>query len=401
MSRTVGGTAGDEPTIRESRRTVLVPAAVLLLGWVFLELSVMIFAEGTIHTDRDLLGMAVAAVCAAVSLRWLRIAAWGAVIGAGIHIFAGGPSFFSWVLPIVFTALVAVFENKRLSRLYVAVACGVWVPLSIADYQLWEHGLVYVTTVAAPILIAYGIGRAYRQWRTKQAQAEREVVQSVRARRVALQEQRRGIARDLHDIVAHDLTVISMHAQAVDEKRADPSVAAALEAIRASSAHALQDLRRLLDVLGDEGLVQKEPSEAPSVQLDEALERCPSMLRDLGFTVDVVTSGELSSLPQSLQSCLYRVLHECTTNVIKHGASTHDARQADCTIRLDVASDDVTLVVANWEGSGAAGIHTGGVGLPSLRERVESFGGTFSAGILPDGRWETKAARLPTLKYEA
>lgn len=391
----------DDLRSREARRRFLLPVVVVLLGWVFLDLSIVVFEGGDAHAGRDILGMVVTVVCACVCLVWLRMAAWIALIGAGLHVFAGGPSLSAWVLPVLYTALLATFERKRDSRLYLAAACAVWVPLSVAEYNHFEHGVVYVTTVALPMWAAHGVGRGYRRWRRKQMQTEDELARSSHMRSVALHNQRREIARDLHDIVAHDLTVISMHAQAVDESSADPSTSSALDTIRSSSAHALQDLRRLLDVLGDEGLVQRDLSDASATRFDEDVERCASMLRDLGFTVGVPVNGELSALSQSMQNALSRILQECTTNVIKHGASQNDALIPDCIIRVEAKSDDVSLTVTKWVGSGVAGAEAGGLGLTSLRERVASFGGDFEAGVLPDGRWEASASRMRRLRYES
>ncbi|MDS2172803.1 histidine kinase [Nesterenkonia sp. CL21] len=218
---------------------------------------------------------------------------------------------------------------------------------------------------------------------------------AVRAKSEALHEQRRRIARDLHDIVAHDLTVISMHAQAVDDEITDPVVRATLETNQGASAHALQDLRRMLDILRNEGLVSGSPSEISAARLDDEIARCASILRDLGFTVELDVPAGLAELPMSLQSTLRWVLQECTTNVAKHGDARGSVDTPNCRLSVEQEPNCVSWRVANTASSrsGASG-RILGVGSDSMRHRVESEGGRFDAGYRSADVWEVRVEVL-------
>ena len=212
-----------------------------------------------------------------------------------------------------------------------------------------------------------------------------------------LEAERKAIARDLHDIVAHDITVISMQAKAAGFS-GDPAVAqAALKVIGATSKEALQDLRVLLNVLRSDGpttrvdgsLVDQAGNAASSLEILIGVEIFAERLVDLGHPTKTMADPKLAGLPQSAQAALYRVLQESTTNIVKHSE-----RDAPCRIEALIVGNRVWLEVANKlprsvidQGFGS-GEHSSGI--VGMTDRMAIFGGTLSAQRVR-GDWVVRA----------
>lgn len=203
---------------------------------------------------------------------------------------------------------------------------------------------------------------------------EREQAEGA-ARAVA--DERLRIAQELHDVVAHSMSVIAVQAGAgmhvIDQ---DPAEAKrALENISATSRSTLTGLRRLLGVLRDDG---SGVSYAPAPSLGDIGELAGEVTR-AGVTVEVDTDGSLADVPPGVGFTGYRIVQEALTNVLKHAgpsrASVRLAHQPG-TLRIDVSDD----------GRGVNGRATdGGHGLIGMRERVAVYGGTLQAGPRPGG----------------
>ncbi|PQZ89594.1 hypothetical protein CQ018_15745 [Arthrobacter sp. MYb227] len=220
-----------------------------------------------------------------------------------------------------------------------------------------------------------------------QREADRvRIAELKRKQQEAVDAERKAIARDLHDIVAHDITVISMQAKAA-EFSGDPAVAqAALKVIGATSKEALQDLRVMLNVLRSDGpatrvsgsLVDSAGNAASSLEILIGVEIFAERLIDLGHPTKTIADARLAALPQSAQAALYRVLQESTTNIVKHAKS-----DAACRIEAKMSGDRVWLEVANElpRQIANAGIqhdeHSSGI--TGMTDRMATFGGTLSA----------------------
>jgi signal transduction histidine kinase len=203
-------------------------------------------------------------------------------------------------------------------------------------------------------------------------QLEREREERARA---AVAEERTRIARELHDEVAHAMSVIAVQADAaVGALARDPSlVERPLRAIRETARDALSDMRRVLGALrGDERAeFAPEPGLARAGALIE-------QARLAGLEVDLRIEGEPTPLAPALDLAAYRVLQEGLTNVRKHAA----ARRAEVVLRY--GPDAIAVeVVDDGDGSGAGG--GSGRGLAGIRERVGLLGGDFVAGPLARG----------------
>ena len=216
------------------------------------------------------------------------------------------------------------------------------------------------------------------------ARLERE--QAAEARR-AVAEERTRIARELHDVVAHHVSMMVVQAEAgpVATERDPGRAAGAFEAIAATGRQALVEMRRLLGVLRGDG----EP--APSLAPQPGLAQVPSLVEQVGragLEVELVVEGQEAPLPAGIDLSAYRIVQEALTNAVRHGASER-ARVLIC-----YGERDLDLRVWN-EGRPAQGDGSpSGRGLLGMQERAHLFGGELSAGPAPDGGF-TVVARLP------
>jgi signal transduction histidine kinase len=228
------------------------------------------------------------------------------------------------------------------------------------------------------------------------ARLERE--REGEARR-AVAEERARIARELHDVVAHHVSMMVVQAEAgpVAVERDPARAAGAFEAVAATGRQALVELRRLLGVLRGDGA--QPPSLAPQPGLDEV----PSLVEQVGragLEAELVVEGDPRPLPPGVDLSAYRIVQEALTNALRHGASG----QARVLVRY--GEHDLELQIENGVGSASGRRSTDsdrhdrrsgrpGQGLIGMRERVNLFGGELSAGPAPDGGFIV-AARLPT-----
>jgi signal transduction histidine kinase len=203
----------------------------------------------------------------------------------------------------------------------------------------------------------------------------------------AAADERLRIARDLHDIVAHHVSVMAVQAEAAQEVLAvRPERAARAMADVADTARAtLGELRRLLGVLRAEG------DRAPQPDLDGVADLVESVRRT-GLAVEVHTHGEARRITGLTGVTAYRIVQEALTNVIKHAS----AARADVELRF---GDDALVVTVTDDGRGSGGSSApangeGGHGLAGMRERLAMLGGTLDAGPRPGGGFSV-SARLP------
>ncbi|GLZ03533.1 two-component sensor histidine kinase [Actinomadura sp. NBRC 104412] len=225
---------------------------------------------------------------------------------------------------------------------------------------------------------------AVRHGRQRYAQAAVRRVEADARRRQA--EERLRIARELHDVVGHHLSMINVQAgTALHRMGRDPDQAGtALKVIKEASRDTLRELRSTLGVLRQ--VDEAEPT-APASGLArlEELERYAELA---SLTVDVVTQGEPRELPAGVDLAAYRILQESITNVTRHAAAR--------TVRVTIAYEtgELRLEVED-DGRGAeATSHGGGDGIRGMRERARALGGDLAAGPLPGGGFRVRA-RLP------
>jgi len=208
----------------------------------------------------------------------------------------------------------------------------------------------------------------------------------------AVQEERARIARELHDVVAHDVSVMVVQAAAAKRivEREPDRAEEAIVSIEGTGREALAEMRRLLGVLrrGDEDLAL---APQPSLSRVDAL---LARTRAAGLDVALERSGDDAPLPAGVDLAAYRVVQEALANVVRHARAEH------ATVRLTYDPRAVVVEVVD-DGRGAAdGGGKAGHGLIGLRERVDLYGGDFEAGPRAEGGFGVRA-RLPVVGVAA
>jgi signal transduction histidine kinase len=243
-------------------------------------------------------------------------------------------------------------------------------------------------------LAGWNLRRRRARWAELQARAERlEREQEEQARR-AVTEERLRIARELHDVIAHSMSVIAVQSgvghHVIDTQPAEARQA--LAAIEATSRSALTEMRRLLGVLRQEGEPRGSLTPAPGLGDLSLLLR---QVQDAGLKVWVSVDGEREAVPPGIDLSAYRIVQEALTNVIKH-AATPEAR-----VTISYRPGSLTVEVAS-QGPGAPGKGDDGSGhgLIGMRERVAVFGGEFAAGPGADGGFRVRA-RFPVTEVRS
>ena len=229
---------------------------------------------------------------------------------------------------------------------------------------------------------ALGVAVALQNRRVADTAAVRASIREQQARE-AVMEERVRIARELHDMVAHSVTVMVIQAGVVRRRldaglEIDPQL---LHSIEESGRDAVGELRRTL------GLLRGDAAEtAPPAGLDR-LDELAGQVREAGLAVTVHRCGEPVPLPPAVDLSAYRIAQEALTNVLKHAGA------ASATVTLDYRPDGLHLTVQD-DGRAAPSGSGGGQGLIGMRERVTLFGGDLTAGPRPGGGFSVRA-RLP------
>lgn len=279
----------------------------------------------------------------------------------------------AFVFPGALVALytVAAYVGRPRSLYAAAATAAVLVlhVLALDSLGFWELLGIYALFGAAWLL---GDNVRTRRERARRLEAEHE----ANVRRAAAEEQAR-MARELHDVIGHSVSVMTIQAAAAGDAfdKRPAEVREALRAIESTGREALAELRRLL--AGENG------SFAPAPGL-ENLDALAQRVRSAGLAVEL--SAEPASLPPSLDLTAYRIVQEALTNTLKHARATTarvDVRQSNGALEIEVVDD----------GRGAATV-TPGHGIIGMRERAAQFGGDLTAGPAPGGGFEVRA-RIP------
>jgi signal transduction histidine kinase len=237
-----------------------------------------------------------------------------------------------------------------------------------------------ITAIIVPALA----GRVIRRQRELTAELAHERTLTAQ---LAVAEERARIARELHDVVAHGLSVIAIQADGAEAALdRDPELARRpLGAIRHSAEESLAEMRRLLGVLREDGAGAELAPQPGLAQLPALVER----VRATGLPVTLQVEGTPRALPASVDLSAFRIVQEALTNVHKH------ATGAPATVRVSWGPDALALrVVDSGTGTGAR-VNGAGHGLVGMRERVKLHGGHLRAGVRPEGGFEV-SVELPT-----
>jgi signal transduction histidine kinase len=296
-----------------------------------------------------------------------------------------------WLLITVIIASYSLGAFQRSLRLSLLGLLALVIAVSVGIAQDTSDTLDNIPPTVLIFLVApWGAGRALRQ-RDREAkdltaqvgalEHEREVL----AREAVLAERAR-IARELHDVVAHSLSVIAIQADAAEGALdKDPDRAREpLAAVKHTAREALTEMRHLLGLLRDdtgEGLcLEPQPGLG-------ALGALVEQVRAAGLAVDLTVTGDAQPLPAGTDLSAYRLVQEALTNTLKHAGATRASvavRHTEQRVELTVLDDGTADVAAPSDG--------GGHGLIGMQERVALYGGTLQVGPTPGGGYHVLAS---------
>jgi signal transduction histidine kinase len=268
--------------------------------------------------------------------------------------------------------------------LAVVVACG-----AIVVYNDPGRSLSSLVSVLVIFVFGWLVGYALRQRTERTEAAEERAIRAEREReaaaRLAVAEERARIARELHDVVAHAVSVMVLQVGAVRHRMLDSDAEdrEALENVEKAGRAALSEMRRLLGAMRGDG---DEPERVPHPGLAD-LNGLIAHVRAAGLAVGLHVHGEPVELPAGLDLSVYRIVQEALTNTLRHAA----ARRAE--IALSFGPHDLRVEVRD-DGRGPVDGDGRGHGLVGIRERVKIYGGEMSATATPGGGFVLRA-RLP------
>jgi signal transduction histidine kinase len=326
----------------------------------------------------------------AAALAWRRRAPLAALLVASAALFvetAAGVSLHKPLAPIVVGLIVvysvAQYEPLRQASAGLAAAlAGIFASIQLAVANGESYGGTDRAFVAFLLIAPWLVGRALYGRTREAADLTERAGRLEHERRVAVEEERARIARELHDVIAHSLSVMIVQAGAGEQvaKRSPERVVEPLRSIQETGRQALSEMSRLLGMLREGG---EEIGLAPQPGVGD-LEALVEQTREAGLGVELVVEGARRSLPPGLDLSAYRIVQEALTNARKHAG---DARAE---VRLRYRADTVEIEVLD-DGPGSGNGASGGHGLIGMRERVAVFGGSLETGARQGGGFAVRA----------
>ncbi|MFF8914911.1 sensor histidine kinase [Streptomyces sp. NPDC015032] len=373
--------------------------AVFLLG--LSGLSMVATADG--RGERLAAAPIVLGLCTVVALRRRapeKMLLLAVAMGAAQLVFGVLPGVADFaMLVIVFT--VAAVGERWASWLALVCALGAaglsqlrW-PSEVPETGVLQQVFIGIV-MTVPFVLAWVLGDSMRTRRAYFSQLEERAARLEREReaqsKVAVAAERARIARELHDVVAHNVSVMVVQADgaAYVMDAAPDQARQALETISSTGRQALAEMRRLLGVLRT-GDAQESGEYVPQPDVEQ-IEDLVEQVRQTGLAVDFKVEGTPRPLPSGVELTAYRIVQEALTNTRKHGGP-----DAGASVRLVYFDDGLGLLVED-DGRGAAhelyedgGADGAGHGMIGMRERVGMVGGTLDAGPRPGGGFRISA----------
>ncbi|MEV0846089.1 histidine kinase [Streptomyces sp. NPDC049954] len=357
------------------------------------------------------------------------------IVDGTVRLVEGSGNYVGALAPMLLCSLpLALRRRYPLAVLWVVIAAGLMAPGSearvilfatlVATYSAVMHSPYRIPTlgsVAVALLVLNGartpdvptiqneyvpllivlplavVADGMRQWRLR-ADARQERMAALERQRAeelrrAAERERARIARDLHDVVTHNVSMMVIQAGAARKVMdAEPGMAReALLAVEEGGRSAMAELRHTMGLLAmnaDDNPAAPAKALAPQPDLDR-LDALVARVRETGLSVELTVTGTPCHVSSGTGLAVYRVVQEALTNTTKH------AQGARATVTLTYATDALRVEVTDTGGTpGAGAAGGGGHGLIGLRERIAVYGGTLDAGPLPDGGYRT-AATIP------
>ena len=337
------------------------------LGWVLVLLQIAPLAWRRSHPDR---------VLAVIGVSTVVYEAFG---------YVGGAASLGVLVAVYSVAAHADRRTSRLALLVTAVLLTVGLTISRSDIDRASFVANYFI-----FFTAWVVGDNLRNRRARVAELEDRAARLERERELqaarAIAEERQRIARELHDVVAHSVSVMVVQAQAAKRTlaRSPDQATAALDSIEDCGRSALDELRRVVGVLRRSEDVAETAPQPTVADIDTLV----SQVTEAGLCVEYQVEGDVRPLPPGIDLSAYRIVQEALTNALKH------AGPARARVVVSYGERSLRLTVAD-DGRGAAvAARPGGHGLIGMRERVSMFGGSINTGPRSGGGYEV-TAELP------
>ncbi|MFV2119551.1 sensor histidine kinase [Streptomyces sp. Act-28] len=375
---------------RMRRRLVWTPHALVAAA------ALLVFAVGYGY---DMRGFPPAALVPAVTvlLTLVRpvVAFWASLSATSVYAVFLGAGLWSPAMFLTHMVVMTVVAARTRPR------TAVWMWVVTGLYGLFAENvlnsetgggatanLLFVTALALLVVTVWHVRRAARE----EVTAQRTVTAQERSMRTLLEE-RTTIARELHDVVAHHMSVVAIQAEAAPYRveNPPPELEQAFLTIRENAVAALTELRRVLGVVRAEDY---EAPDAPQPTLAD-LDGLIANVRDAGLDVDKTVTGAVRELPQGVELSAYRIVQEALSNVLRH------APGAAARVEVSYVLGGLGLRVVNGPPRGLVKPSPGaGHGITGMRERVAMLNGELTADATEDGGYEV-AAFVPVARDEA
>ncbi|MGP4019581.1 sensor histidine kinase [Saccharopolyspora sp. 5N708] len=337
---------------------------------------------------------------APVPIKDLAVVLAGSLALLGMRRFPASVALFAavahYVTPMFWGSLVALYALGAYGRkrwqiwsitAFTVLAYPNWLGATIPlDVNTVEGLIGYAVINLFPVVVGlYMAGRRTRllHWVERAERAERE--QALIAERTRAEERTR-IAREMHDSIAHQVSLVVVHAGALELlANRDPEKAArAAATIQAVGRGALNELRQMIGVLRADPTDDTPEPPQPTLRDVEALVTASS---EAGLAAELRVEGQRRPLPDHIERAAYRVIQEALTNVHKHAGGSQAA------VTLDYEPEHLVAAVRNTRPANdfQRSLPSGGQGLIGLAERVQLAGGTIASGPLPDGGFQVTA----------
>ncbi|MEU8512477.1 histidine kinase [Kitasatospora sp. NPDC048722] len=274
-------------------------------------------------------------------------------------------------LPAATTALVVLFAEAKLPH--------------------FPNGVVAVLLLVPVFAVAYEL----RMWRRRTAEGHQRLSALEREQLAALQRavehERARIARELHDVVTHNVSMMTIQAGAARKilDTAPDKAREAMAAVETGGRAAMTELRHVMGLLTIDAGTGDDPAATADLSPQPGLGRLDALVegvRQAGLTVGLTVSGERRAVPPGVELAAYRVVQEALTNTVKHAGG------AAAEVTVEYAPDHLAVEVTDTGGRPTGAAATGnGRGLIGLRERLAVYGGTLHTGTRPRGGYRVKA----------
>ncbi|RKN37076.1 sensor histidine kinase [Streptomyces hoynatensis] len=371
-------------------------AALLALTGLLVEVGLLLFHRGDGGFARPLAGLAAAVCgCLLLGLRHRRPVTVAVLVMLLAFVYYPVSTLDGPLALVVY--LVALYHLARTGRLAAAIAMAAATMLAVTAGELLQTGNhrnvdnIAILLFGGWFLSLIALGHALHIRQQHQSEAEERALAAERERDLraaqSATEERLRLARELHDVIGHSMSLINVQATAaLHRSRKRPGETAelihALEAVRESSKEALRELRATLGVL-------RQVDETAPVEPVAGLERLPELAgraRATGLDLAVATTGEAPVLPPQISLAAYRIVQESLTNITRHAQAEH------AVVRVEYTAGEVHLSITD-DGLGARHGATGS-GLAGMAARARALGGELTACNALGGGFRV-TARLP------